>query len=201
MATTAREEAIRKAIHIGASLLAAAAVWWLPHLHAAVLLAGGALVALGIELGRMTRPAFRLAFQRRLGPLLRDSETTRLTGATTLALGYTIAAVLFPGSPALIAILVAGVADAAAAVVGKRFGRIRYRGGKSVEGSVAFLVVVLPVVLLLTGLPLVTGLLLALIITALEAPTLAVADNLYLPLGTAAAVHLAGILTAMTFFS
>lgn len=202
MATTAREEAIRKAIHVGASLLAAAAVAWLPPLHAAALLAGGTLVALGIEVARLTRSTFAQAFQRALGPLLRDGEATRLTGATTLVLGYTSAAVLFPGAPALIGILVAGIADAIAAVVGKRFGRTRYPGGKSLEGSAAFLAVVLPILLLLVpGLTLPVALILALALTVLEAPTLPLADNLYLPLAAAAAVVLTGTLTGMTFFS
>ncbi len=201
MATTAREEAIRKSIHIGASLAAAAAVAWLPHLHAAALLASGGLVALGVEVARLTWSPFARYFQRGLGPLLRDGEATRLTGATTLVLGYTLAAVLFPGTPALIGILVAGVADAAAAVVGKRYGRTRYRGGKSLEGSAAFLAVVLPILLLVPVLSLPAALILALVLTALEAPTLPLADNLYLPVAAAAAVVLTETLTGMTFFS
>lgn len=200
MTIKAREEAVRKTIHVLASLGAAGAVWWLPPLHAATLLAAGTLVALGVELARHTSGGFRTAFHSRLGPLLRDGEARRLTGATTLALGYTAAALLFPGLPTLLGILVAGVADAAAAVVGKRFGRTRYPGGKSLEGSLAFLVVVLPLVLTIAGLPLAGAILLALVLTAVEAPSLPVADNLYLPIVTAAAVQGAAALTGLTLF-
>lgn len=200
--TTPREEAIRKTLHVLVSLVAAAVVRWLPPLEAATVLAAATLVALAVELARRMSAPFGRLFHHRLQPLLRDGETAHLTGATTLALGFTLAAVLFPGRPALMAILVAGVADAVAAVVGKRFGRVRYPGGKSLEGSLAFLAVVAPMAfLLMPGIHPIALLALALALTALEALTLRVADNLYLPLATAAAVHFAALLTGVTFFS
>lgn len=202
MTTTAREEAIRKALHVLLSLMAAAVVWWLPGTAAASVLAAATMLALSVEVGRRASGRFARAFQRRLGPLLRDRETGRLTGATTLAIGYTAAALLFPGTPALAGILVAGLADAVAAVVGKRFGRVRYPGGKSLEGSMAFLAIVMAMAVLLLpgGHPLViVGL--AVLLTGLEALTLPVDDNLYLPPATAAAVHLALLLPGVTFFS
>lgn len=202
MTTSPGEEAIRKTVHVFLSLNAAVAVWWLPHTAAASLLAAATMVALVIELARRASGRFARSFQRRLGPLLRDRESGRLTGATTLAIGYTTAALLFPGTPALAGILVAGLADAAAAVVGKRFGRVRYPGGKSLEGSMTFLAIVMAMAVLLLpgGHPLVI-LALALILTGLEALTLPVDDNLYLPPATAAAVHLALLLPGVTFFS
>lgn len=202
MTTTPREEAVRKTLHVLVSLVAAAAVWRLPAAGAATLLAGATAVALSIEVARRASGRFGTIFQRRLGSLLRDREAGRLTGATTLAIGYTAAATLLPGTPALAGILVAGVGDAVAAVAGKRFGRLRYRGGKSVEGSLAFLVVVIAMAfLLLPGIHPVVAIGLALLLTALEALSLPVADNLYLPVATAAAVYGAALLTGMTFFS
>lgn len=201
MPTTVREEATRKVLHVLVSLIAAAVVWWLPPLHAAVLFATAALVALSVEVARRTSGPFGRLFDQRLGHLLRTGEGTRLTGATTLAIGYTVVVVAFPGVPALAGILVAGVADAVAAVVGKRFGRTRYRGGKSLEGSAAFLAVVVPLALLVPGLSVVAAVVAAGALTAIEALTLPVDDNLYLPLTTAIAVQLATLATGVTFFS
>ncbi len=201
MTTSVRGEATRKAVHLLVSLVAAAVVWLLPPLPAATIFAAATLVALGVEVARRASRPVAGFFDRRLGHLLRPGEGGRLTGATTLALGYTTAVVAFPGLPALTGILVAGVADAVAAVVGKRFGRHRYRGGKSLEGSLGFLVVVLPLSLLLPGLPVLVAIVLALALTGLEAFTLPVDDNLYLPLATAAAVQLAGLAAGLTFFS
>lgn len=201
MPTTVREEATRKVLHVLVSLVAAAVVWWLPPLHAAILFATAALVALSVEVARRTSGPFGRLFDRRLGHLLRSGEGARLTGATTLAIGYTVVVVAFPGVPALTGILVAGVADAVAAVVGKRFGRTRYRGGKSLEGSAAFLAVVTPLLFLVPGLSVVAAVAVAVALTAVEAFTLPVDDNLYLPLTTAIAVQVATLATGVTFFS
>lgn len=201
MAVSVREEAARKGVHVLVSLVAAGVVWALPTEVAAVIIAGATFVALSVETARRASDAFGSFFDRQVGHLLRSRERERLTGATLLAIAYTLTVVLFPGGPALVGILVAGVADAAAAVVGKRFGRWRYPGGKSVEGSLVFLTVVLVTLLLATGLtgPAAAGV--ALLLTAIEAPSLRVDDNLYLPILTAFAVHVASLPTAMTFFS
>ncbi len=63
-----------------------------------------------------------------------------------------------------------------------------------------FLAVVVPI-LLLTGLPAAAAAGVALLLTAVEALTLPVDDNLYLPILTAFAVHVAGLPSGLTFFS
>ena len=189
--TSGGREAARKLIHVAASLAAAAVVWRLEALPAAVILAVATTVALLVELGRWGAPRFGAVFQKRLGPLLRPGERGGLTGATTLSVGYTVAAVIFPGTPALAGILVTGVADAAAAVVGRRWGRHRIPGGKSLEGSAVLFIAALVVMLPLLG-PL-TALLVASAATVVEAPTLRVDDNLYLPMVVAGLVVLARI--------
>lgn len=174
-------EAARKGIHVLASLAAAAVVWWLPATPAAAVLAAATALALGIEVLRLSSRRFAAAFHARLGPMLRGRETGALTGATTLALGYTLAAAALPGRAALAGILFTGVADAVAAVVGRRWGRHRYPGGKSLEGSAAFLAVAAGIAWGL-GAPFPLALGVAVALTLLESLTLPVDDNLYLPL-------------------
>ena len=86
------------------------------------------------------------------------------------------------------------MADAAAALVGRRYGAVRYEvegARKSLEGSLVFLVVAflaihLPI-LLMTDLPrpvcVLAALLVALLVTGFEAISLGGADNLFVPLG------------------
>ncbi len=92
------------------------------------------------------------------------------------------------------ALLVAGVADALAALVGKAYGRLRYEvedEQKSLEGSLAFLVVAFLAVhlplLFLTRLPrescVLAALLTAIVVTCFEAVSLRGADNLFIPIG------------------
>jgi dolichol kinase len=166
-----------------------------------VVLAGATALALAVELARRTSSALAARFLALLGPLLRTGETGRLTGATSLAIGYTLAAVLLPGQPAVAGILFAGVGDAGAAVVGKRYGRVRYPGGKSLEGSLAFLALCFLIAMLVTGLGPWASLAAAAALTLLEAPSLRADDNLYLPLAGAALVKGLGSLVAPEFFS
>ncbi|HUE76376.1 MAG TPA: hypothetical protein VMM83_00415 [Longimicrobiales bacterium] len=182
--TGRRGAAARKSIHVLLSLGVAALVWWLPVTTAAVILAAATALALVIEAARRASGRFDRAFHARLGPMLRPAESRRLTGATTLALGYTLTVVLLPGLPALAGILFAGVADAVAAVVGRRWGRHRYAGGKSVEGSLAFLAVAAAIAAGL-GAGLVAAVGVAVVVTIIEALTLRIDDNLYLPLAGA----------------
>lgn len=202
MTTSLREEAVRKSIHVVLSLVVVVVVWRLPRLHAAMVLAAATLLALAVERARRADGPFDRLFHHHLGRLLRDREKDRLTGATTLAMGYTVTVLAFPTVPAITGILVAGVADAVAAVVGKRFGRLRYRGGKSVEGSVGFLILVTATVAIAVPAfhPLIV-LTLAFMLTGIEAFSFAVPDNLYLPVATAAVIQAAGFLTGVTFFS
>jgi dolichol kinase len=179
--TDGRREPARKLIHVALSLGAAAVVAVLPYPAGATVLAGATFVALSIEAARRWSPVFATGFRALVGPMLRERETHQLTGATTLAIGYTIAALLVPGWPAVAGILIAGLADPAAALVGRRYGRHRYPGGKSVEGSAAFLAVALALLVAVPGVGLAGALAVAVVLTLLEAPTLIVDDNLYLP--------------------
>lgn len=199
MPVGAREEAVRKAIHALLSLGAAGVVWLLPPVAAATVLAGATAVALAVELLRRTNARFAHWFHAGLAPLLRSREQHRLTGATTLALGFTLAALVVPGTAAIAGILVAGIADSLAAVVGKSLGRVRYPGGKSLEGSVAFFLMVFVILLPLGSMA--TGGLVALGLTALEAPDLPVDDNLFLPLVAAFLAHVAYGLPDVAFFA
>ena len=180
----------RNAVHAGLAAVAAMVVAALPKEPAAVVLAGATFVALAVELARRLSAAVAAAFAR-LAPMLKDGEGRRLTGATTLAIGFTAAAVAVPGTAALAGILFAGVADPMAAVVGRRWGRLRYPGGKSVIGSAAFLAAALAAGL---GVGLAPGaaLVAALALTAVEAVSLPIDDNLYLPILGAAVVALVG---------
>ena len=180
----------RNAVHAALSLGAAAVIAALPAEPAAVILAAATFVALTVELARRVSFAAARWFAR-LAPMLKEGEGRRLTGATTLSIGFTAAAVAVPGTPALAGILIAGLGDPLAAVVGRRWGRLRYPGGKSVIGSGAFLVVAVATGLA-AGLAPAGALVAALALTAVEALSLPVDDNVYLPILGAVAVALAG---------
>jgi dolichol kinase len=175
-------EGARKALHVasvGLPLLA----WLLPHavaLAGLAALAAGAVVADAVRL--RLRPA-RYLFLRHTRTLLRVHERRRVTGATYMAVAYALAALLFPLPVAVAAMLYNGLGDAAAALVGKRYGRRRTRWGKSWEGFAAGLSVDLAVGLLLPGISLPGALLGALVAATIEFLPLPLDDNLRVTLG------------------
>lgn len=183
-------ELIRKLIHVLVAVVAVALVWSLPPFQGRVLMVGAALVALAAEAIRRWRPA-AVVFARLFGRLLRPHEATGITGATMLALGFALAVLAFPPHFAGAGILYAGVGDAASAVVGRYWGRLRYPDGKSLEGSLAFLAAALAAGWVSPGIGIVPAAVAAGATTILEGLPSRVDDNLALPLVGAAATWVA----------
>ncbi|HEX5726756.1 MAG TPA: hypothetical protein VFX98_14870 [Longimicrobiaceae bacterium] len=194
MSGTARELA-RKGFHL-ASVVVPLGVWVAPRGVAVAALAAAAAVALGVEAARLRHRGARYLFLRRTRRLLRPHERHGLTGATWMALAYAAAVVLFPRPVAVAAMLFNGLGDAAAALVGRRWGRHRTRWGKSWEGFAAGAAVNLAVGLAVWRVSggfspagAVAG---ALAAAALEFADLPVDDNLRVTLGGGAVLLLAG---------
>lgn len=99
-------------------------------------LVGIAGLACVLEGARLSNHVVRGQLER-LVPVFRPREARRPSGATWLAVGYALAALL-PWPGALAGILVGGLADPAASLVGGRWGRGAH---KSTAGSAGFFVI------------------------------------------------------------
>ncbi len=81
-------------------------------------------------------------FRRMFIKTLRSKEISKNrftpSGSVYILLSALICSVCFPAHTAAVSMAVMLVADSAAALCGKLFGRIRYRNGKSFEGTLAF---------------------------------------------------------------
>jgi dolichol kinase len=135
-----KRELARKAIHVSSTAVPLL-VWLLPRPLSIALLVPVAVLALAIDLARHRIRPFRYHFLRRTRTMLRHHERRGLAGATWMAVAYAAAVVLFPRPVAVAAMLFNGLGDAAAALVGRRWGRHRTRWGKSGEGFAAGLAV------------------------------------------------------------
>lgn len=144
------------------------------------LLAGTFAVALGLDLLRLHLPALNTLFFRTFRVLASPREAEGIASSTWYLLGATLAHGLFPPLYAAAAIVVLGLADPAASVVGRLWGSVPLGKG-SVQGSTAFFVTAWAVLAVMSGHP-VASLWVALGVTALEVMPGLLDDNLVIPL-------------------
>ena len=158
----------------------------------AVISGGG----LGLDLLRFRIQWLNRQFLRWLSPLLKSDEGRRLTGATYLVTGALFAFLLFGPEVAVPALLFLSLGDPAAALVGRRMPGPRIFG-KSPGGTVAFVVLGLVTVGVLTGSGAVDyhwGLLVGALIAGLvELSPGYPDDNLTIPLIAGASMHFMGV--------
>jgi dolichol kinase len=105
------------------------------------------VVVLAVDLLRLSWRAFRRRLEPHIGAYLRDNERTGLTSVHYLTLTALVLAWVTTRSIAATSMAFLVVGDAAAALVGRRFGTPR-RWGKSLEGSAACFVACMAVGLL-----------------------------------------------------
>lgn len=182
-----KRELLRKRIHI-ATAAAPAFLWTLPRATAIALLALAVVIALGVEVARRRLRWARYRFLRGTRVMLRAHERFRFAGATHMAVAYLIAAIVFPLPVAVTAMLYNALGDAAAAIVGRGWGRLRTRWGKSWEGAGAAVAVNLASGLLVPGIGALPALVGAMAAAMLEFLPLPLDDNLRVTLGGGAAL-------------
>lgn len=193
----------RKALHLGALVIPVGIAWAGRPLSVAVLVPLGFL-AVGLDWLRQRNATAERWLNGAFGGLMRPQERPPpgapivLNGATWMMVGAALCAALFEPAVAAVALAMQMIADAAAALVGRRFGWNRWpRSSKTVEGSVAFAVAAFAVGgAAIWGLgadirPL--GMMVAAILAAAaEALPIPVDDNLRVPLVAGATMMLAG---------
>ncbi len=179
-------EQSRKVLHVGMAATALAFPWLLVHVEYVV---AAALATLTVSLVIRAVPALRSGFGRALYGVDRRSLGEVYFAAAVIGI---FAAARGDAVSYVIPMLVLGPGDAAAALVGRAYGRTRYAtigGSKSWEGSIAFLIVTfvatLAALLAMTEIGRIEALLIALLIAFLCALLEGMAwdglDNLIVP--------------------
>jgi dolichol kinase len=195
-----RRELARKAVHVSSTAVPLL-VWLVPRPVAVVVLVPVAILALAIDVARHRIRPFRYHFLRHTRTMLRAHERHGLAGATWMAIAYAAAVLLFPKPVAVAAMLFNGLGDAAAALVGKRWGRRRTAWGKSWEGFAAGLAVDLAVglgmwMLAPAAVPLAAAVLGAVVAATVELAPLPLDDNVRVTLAGGAGIILGKIITS-----
>jgi dolichol kinase len=130
---------------------------------------------------------FEKYFFRRV---LREEEKATFMGSTYFIFSTILTILLFPKSIAIASILILILSDTAAALVGKWIGKIKIFG-KTLEGSMAFLLTSLLIIWAYPNLNRFSGSLAALGATLIEVLPIKVSDNLTIPLAAGAIMFFA----------
>lgn len=175
----------RGLFHIVAGLSIPIAALFLPRIVLLMSLGVVTFVFLAFELIRFKAPAINRWFLSFFKPLLRETETSRLTGISYMLVASLIAFLVFQRDIAILALCFLAVGDAVAAIVGKQMGK-RKLLGKTVEGDLACFVscVAIGFIFYYAGLNirLLTALVGSAGATVVEAMPLPINDNLTMPL-------------------
>lgn len=152
MGKLAREEVNRKLLHVLALVLPIGIFYGpfildIARVRISQLLFCLLLLSFLLEVVRLRKLKFNQWFLEKFGSMMRSEERTRLTGATYIMAGSFICSLLSLQSEALAASAFLSlslfiVGDAAAALTGKAFGRIKI-GDKSLEGALGCLLLCL----------------------------------------------------------
>lgn len=184
-------EIARKALHIAAMLLPAGMVL-IDRWVGLAILAPLALGAMWLDRYRLKNAALSAWLSKNLGFMMRpderDSHGNRVffNGATWVMITAFLLLLVFPAKYAAPGMVIAMIADAGAALVGRKIGRIKWPGSsRTVEGSVAFLATGALTALLFPGLPLEHRLAAVLVAGLAEIPPLKLNDNVLLPFAAA----------------
>lgn len=184
----------RKALHLPA-LSIPLGMWIVGMPMALYLLAPMALFAVAADLIRAYSETFNTLIRWVFGPLMRPEELPdagtgiRFNGATCVLVGAALMALLFPLRVAVPVLAMTMLADAAAALVGRRLGRHPWGSlSATVEGTTAFVATGLAIMACFPELPFgpaAAGVVSGAIVEALPLP---VNDNIRVPIAAALVV-------------
>jgi dolichol kinase len=128
--------------------------------------------------------------------IVRPKESSGFTGATHILFSGFLCLLLFSLPAATLAMSTIILGDAAAALVGRKWGRHKFtHANRSWEGSLSFLASSLIAAFIIPGLPLWIGFTGSVIGTLVEAFSNKIDDNLSVPLVVGLFAHLAMVLT------
>lgn len=181
----------RRLFHMGTGVGIAAFVFFVgPDSPIPVATLGGALAAaLALDCIRLRFPAANTVFFRRFSALASPREARRAASSTWFLLGSLAVLVAAPAGSFVPSVLVLALADPAASVVGRLWGR-HALGKGSWEGTGAFFLVAAAVLTPFAGPP--DALIAAALVAALEVLPTGIDDNLTVPPATALALWAVG---------
>ena len=184
------QEGSRKSTHLLALLIPAIYLIF-PREWAIGLMIAANILIISFEIVRLRQCRVWRFLAPVFGPMVRPKEQNgNFTGALYILLSSLLCIVLFNKFIATTAITFIIVGDVGSAMVGRRWGKHRLLGTKTLEGSLAFLAISLGVTAAFPNVPWSVGIIGAVVATVAEALSIHRDDNLTVPLTAGLVMYL-----------
>ena len=175
-----KSELYRKSIHIFSSIVPLFYAFSSKSLTLKILIPL-ALIFIMVEIIRFNINFINRIYIKILRDIMRVQEKKRFSGATYLLISSVLVIFFYDKSIAVACLLFLTLSDSAAALFGKRFGKIKIYN-KTLEGSLAFLLSSLIIVYFIKSLNFITGVSGAITATFVEFTLINIDDNLAIPI-------------------
>jgi len=177
-----KSELYRKSIHIFSSIIPLFYAFSSKNFTLKILIPL-ALIFIMVEIIRFNINFINRIYIKILRDIIRIQEKKRFSGATYLLISSVLVILFYDKSIGVACLLFLTLSDSAAALFGKRFGKIKiYKYNKTLEGSLAFLLSSLIIVYLIKSLNFITGVSGAITATFVEFTLTNIDDNLSIPI-------------------
>lgn len=129
----------RSVTHILSGLVALAVIQVVPDRSWLIAIAGAmAMAAWTMETSRRASPRVNAVLMKLFGPIAHKHEWTQVNSATWYSTALLFLALFCSPLACSVAVMVLAVSDPVAAFVGRRWGTVRLRSGRSLEGFLGF---------------------------------------------------------------
>jgi dolichol kinase len=189
-----KSELVRKIIHVCSFILPLGYYFLeIPRSTALAILVPAALLMLLIDIARLRRWRIWRYPRPLIEPLLRNLEKRGddFSGAAYILIAMCLTVALFSREVVLISMAFIAFGDPASSLVGRFLGRHRF-GNRSLEGSLAFLIVSVAVAALAPGLPILVKMTGVVTATVTEALSFKIDDNISVPVVSGLIITLMG---------
>jgi len=181
----------RKALHLVSLIIPIGLLLWGKSTALLILVPIASLFVLS-EIARSRSNAVRSLIYRLFGFMMRPEEIPegpaplRFNGATWVLISACVVIAVFEPGPAAAGFIIGLIGDAAAALVGRKFGRRKYgHKGKTTEGTVAFIVAAWGAVQFVPGIAPLSSFAAVVLAGLVEGIGLPINDNLSVPFAAA----------------
>jgi len=131
----------RNIYHVANALFCVICLRFLSEMNVLLLALGMATLAWSCEIGRRIMPRLNDFLMGLMGKLAHPHEAWRVNSATWYATACVILASMWNLPVASVGIVVLGFADPAAAIIGRKYGKVQLVNGRTLEGTSTFILV------------------------------------------------------------